>query len=177
MNSFINTLSDTVLSKPFESCNLEELQALSQKHPYSSAIQLLYAQKLQKSGSEGYQEQLQKTLLYYSNPLFIKHLIETEEQLSTVPVATIEVTPTDTLAVAKEPATVVDIIEAEATITQQPEQSAATTPEQFVPEIPEVLATPEITAEELPLPEESGTADDDEDLEAEDEATLPLAPI
>lgn len=79
MNSFINTLSDTVLSKKLELCGLEELQTLSQTYPYSSAIQLLYAQKLKTSDNPVYHQQLQKTLLYYSNPLFIKHLIEAEE--------------------------------------------------------------------------------------------------
>lgn len=81
MNSFINTLSDTILSKNFESLDLEALETLSKAHPYASAVQLLYTRKLKQAGAAGYAEQLQKTLLYYSNPLFIKHLIETEERV------------------------------------------------------------------------------------------------
>ncbi|MGC4235171.1 MAG: hypothetical protein QM594_19530 [Niabella sp.] len=80
MNRFSNTLSDTVLARPLDSYSPEELQNLAQKHPYASAIQLLYAQKLRQTGNEAYATQAQKTFLYYNNPLFISHLIETDSR-------------------------------------------------------------------------------------------------
>lgn len=78
MNSFINTLSDAVLSKTFQSCSREELEVLSRENPFSPAIQLLYARKLKQLDDAAYGQQLQKTLLYFNNPLFIKYLVETE---------------------------------------------------------------------------------------------------
>src|SRR5690606_18671861 len=80
MNRFTNTLSETLLAKNQETCDLETLRRLSEKYPFAGAIQLLYAQKLQQADVAGYAAQLQKTLLYYSNPLFIKYLVETDGQ-------------------------------------------------------------------------------------------------
>ena len=80
MNSFSTTLAENILAKDFDNCSLQELSALAQKYPYASAIQLLYTQKLYKTGDEKYADQLQKTLLQYNNPLFIRHLIETDKQ-------------------------------------------------------------------------------------------------
>ncbi|HMR85311.1 MAG TPA: hypothetical protein PKE30_19340 [Niabella sp.] len=84
MNRFSNTLSDTVLARPLDHYSPEELQNLAQKHPYASAIQLLYAQKLRQTGNEAYAAQAQKTFLYYNNPLFIQHLIETDSRPASI---------------------------------------------------------------------------------------------
>ncbi len=190
MNSFINTLSDTVLSRQFESCDLEELRTLSQKHPYSSAIQLLYAKKLKNHGDPGYPVQLQKTLLYYSNPLFIKHLIETEEQVSEMQVPRIDQDSNPVATDVKEPVTADDVMEPE---TIRVEQLNATKPgselatELAIPELTESTATSEIAShseEEAVLSEESAINYNKVDIEAvedtdpaeeeEDEALPPL---
>ncbi|MCH5597659.1 hypothetical protein [Niabella ginsengisoli] len=84
MNHFTDMLSDAVLSKKLEVCSLEELQSLSEKHPYASALQLLYAKKLKEANDERYAKQFQQTLLYYKNPLLINHLIETDGQNNTI---------------------------------------------------------------------------------------------
>lgn len=77
MRSFINTLSDTILGKDQGNHSLDELKALSEKYPFASAFQLLYTQKLAAGKKELYHPQLQKTLLYYNNPLFINYLVNT----------------------------------------------------------------------------------------------------
>ncbi|HTG54988.1 MAG TPA: hypothetical protein VL943_01880 [Niabella sp.] len=178
MNSFINTLSDTVLSKKLEYCDLAELQRLSETHPYSSAIQLLYVQKLQATGNADYQKQLQKTLLYYNNPLFIKYLIETEEQPAVQPVYTapvsgedIALAETDSVdgdiqtgaaaetqpAVSEEPvalATTASVQEAEGHLNLSTQQATTGGDE---PDLPEEANAEPIEPEEdaalLPLPE------------------------
>ncbi len=168
MNSFINTLSDTVLSNELESCDLAALQTLSETYPYSSAIQLLYAQKLKDTGNAGYHKQLQKTLLYYNNPLFIKYLIEKEEQPAVQPVDTVPVSGED-IALAE---TVDGDIQTGAVIETQPVPSAVIT-EPVVPEEPLALATAaSVDVDEPDLPEETTT----ESIELEEDATLPPLP-
>jgi hypothetical protein len=78
MNQLINVLADAVLSKKLDACSVEGLQDLSEKYPYSSALQLLYTQKLKEQNSDALNEQLQKTLLYYKNPLFIHYILNAE---------------------------------------------------------------------------------------------------
>lgn len=75
MNNIINALSESVLAKPFESNNLIELQEFAEKYPYAAALQLLYTQKLKLSEQPDVESQLQKTLLYFNNPLFIHHTL------------------------------------------------------------------------------------------------------
>lgn len=184
MNSFINTLSDTVLSKTLESCNLAELQTLSELHPYSSAIQLLYAQKLQASSNADYQQQLQKTLLYYNNPLFIKYLIETEARPLVLPVDSTRVS-TEASA-SEEPNAAEAYVETEPLIETQPElPQAATKP--GVTEVPAAPTTDPVQEKEELLPllfKQASTEDEPDSLgeadaaptEAEDDATLPPLP-
>jgi hypothetical protein len=187
MNSFINTLSDTVLSKQLESCDLAELQMLSQAHPYSSAIQLLYAQKLQATGNTGYHEQLQKTLLYYNNPLFIKYLIETEERPRIMPMNTPLVSTEDTVA-PTEPDVIEEEVETESAIEIPADQPKAIT-ESVVAEEPSALVITDAiqeAEEQLLLSPQQVTTDDEVDtadeanvasLELEEEdATLPPLP-
>ncbi len=174
MNSFINTLSDTVLSKNLESCDLAELETLSQTHPYSSALQLLYAQKLQASGNADYHKQLQKTLLYYNNPLFIKYLIETKEgslitRVDEVPVIAEHPAPSDEQDIIEEEVQTATVIE--------------TKPEAFAPaatiQIPE--EAPALATQQASLADGAQATDDEgpepvEDLE-EDDIALPPLPV
>lgn len=76
MNRLINVLADSVLAKDFDTCNEQELHNLSDQYPYSSAIQLLYAQKLEENNSKGLDRQLQKTFLYYNNPLLVQYIVK-----------------------------------------------------------------------------------------------------
>lgn len=132
MNRFSNTLSDAVLARPLDDYSPEELQNLTQKYPYASAIQLLYAQKLKQTGNEAYAGQAQKTFLYYNNPVFISHLLEADNQPAAIKIMQEETTPaTEQVFI---PAAIEEISETEeasaapATATGEEENTTEETP-------------------------------------------------
>src|SRR5690348_5786061 len=81
MNPRIDQLVKTLLQKEsITDCSLEELQQFADRHPYFGAAQLLLTKKLQTENAEGYHEQLQKTFLFFHNPLWVEHLLEESRQ-------------------------------------------------------------------------------------------------
>ena len=82
MNNFLNTISSSVLSKEWHHCSVEELKQLAHGHPYSGALQFLYAEKLREAQPGDLSNQWQKTLLYFNNPLFLQHLAATQGSAS-----------------------------------------------------------------------------------------------
>lgn len=79
MNSFINALSESALSKSLDSVDVATIQQLSVQYPYAAAIQLLYAKKLKETNSIEFANQLQKTFLYFNNPLFINYILNIDD--------------------------------------------------------------------------------------------------
>jgi hypothetical protein len=76
MNAQINQLVKSLLQKDtLEQCSLQELEQFASRHPYFGAAQLLLTKKLQLENSERFDEQLQKTFLYFHNPLWVEHLL------------------------------------------------------------------------------------------------------
>ena len=76
MNPRINQLVRTLLQKDsLAECSLPELQQFAERHPYFGAAQLLLTKKMQTESAEGYQEQLQKTLLFFHNPGWVDQLL------------------------------------------------------------------------------------------------------
>ncbi|MBI5857125.1 MAG: hypothetical protein HZB42_05705 [Sphingobacteriales bacterium] len=76
MNVQINQLVKTLLQKDsLEQCSLQELRQYADRHPYFGAAQLLLTKKLQAENSEQYNEQLQKTFLFFHNPLWVQQLL------------------------------------------------------------------------------------------------------
>ncbi len=76
MNAQINQLVKSLLQKEsIEQCSLGELQQFAERHPYFGAAQLLLTKKLQTENTGQYSEQLQKTLLYFHNPLWVEQLL------------------------------------------------------------------------------------------------------
>ncbi|OJU23674.1 MAG: hypothetical protein BGN92_00585 [Sphingobacteriales bacterium 41-5] len=75
MNNIVNTISSSVLSKDFKDLSADELLKLSTDHPFSGALQLLYAQKLKDENNGDFALQWQKALLYFNNPLFVHHVL------------------------------------------------------------------------------------------------------
>ncbi len=76
MNVSINQLVKSLLQKDsLEHCSLPELTAYAERNPYFGAAQLLLAKKLQTDSPEKFEEQYQKTLLYFHNPLWVEHLL------------------------------------------------------------------------------------------------------
>jgi len=76
MNGPINQLVKSLLHKDsLEHCSLDELQQYADRHPYFGAAQLLLAKKLQTENTERYNEQLQKTYLFFHNPMWVQQLL------------------------------------------------------------------------------------------------------
>ena len=76
MNAQINLLVKSLLKKDsIEQCSMQELQQYADRHPYFGAAQLLLTKKLQTDNPEQYDEQLQKTFLFFHNPLWVEHLL------------------------------------------------------------------------------------------------------
>lgn len=76
MNGPINQLVKSLLHKDsLDQCSLEELQQYADRYPYFGAAQLLLAKKLQTENTERYQDQLQKTYLFFHNPLWVQQLL------------------------------------------------------------------------------------------------------
>ena len=76
MNLQINQLVKSLLKKEtLEQCSLQELEQFADRHPYFGAAQLLLTKKLQVENPERYDEQLQKTFLFFHNPLWVEHLL------------------------------------------------------------------------------------------------------
>lgn len=77
MNAQINQLVRSLLQKDsIEQCSVQELQQYAERHPYFGAAQLLLTKKLKTENAEQYNEQLQKTLLYFHNPLWVEQLLD-----------------------------------------------------------------------------------------------------
>ncbi|MEO7984283.1 MAG: hypothetical protein ABI688_09390 [Bacteroidota bacterium] len=76
MNVEINKLVKTLLQKDtLEQCSLQELEQFADRHPYFGAAQLLLTKKLQTENSGRYDEQKQKTFLFFHNPMWVEHLL------------------------------------------------------------------------------------------------------
>jgi hypothetical protein len=77
MNGQIDQLVKSLLKKDsIEQCSLQELEQFASRHPYFGAAQLLLTKKLQVENSEQYDEQLQKTFLFFHNPLWVQQLLD-----------------------------------------------------------------------------------------------------
>jgi hypothetical protein len=94
MNVRINQLVKSLLQKDsIDQCSIQELQQYAERHPYFGAAQLLLAKKMKAENAEQYNEQLQKTYLFFHNPLWVEALlnetgnakITTPEQPAPVP--------------------------------------------------------------------------------------------
>ena len=76
MNLQINQLVKSLLQKDsLDQCSVQELQQYAERHPYFGAAQLLLTKKLQTENADQYNEQLQKTFLFFHNPLWVEQLL------------------------------------------------------------------------------------------------------
>ena len=76
MNVQINQLVKSLLQKDsLDQCSVQELQQFAERYPYFGAAQLLLTKKLQTENADQYNEQLQKTFLFFHNPLWVEQLL------------------------------------------------------------------------------------------------------
>lgn len=87
MNARINQLVKSLLQKDsIDQCSIQELKQYADQHPYFGAAQLLLAKKLKEENDDQYNDQLQKTYLFFHNPLWVEALLnETGNAKITVP--------------------------------------------------------------------------------------------
>ena len=125
MNVQINQLVKTLLQKDsLDQCSVQELQQFADRHPYFGAAQLLLTKKLQTENADQYKDQLQKTFLFFHNPLWVEQLLN---ESGNVTIVKAEPAITDTMiipAVAaqenKEPAEIISKVEIPNVKTEEP---------------------------------------------------------
>jgi hypothetical protein len=147
MNMAVHELVNTIFKKPLHECGLDELRLLAQQYPYFGPAQLLLAKKISiESGEEEdnsslYEEQVQKTSLYFQNRVWLHHLLNDSD--TSIPVA-------DHSTIAKKEAQVEDEEQykpAEAIVNEN------MNPEMIQEPVKEETAEPPETAVEIPLAE------------------------
>jgi len=76
MSERIHVLVQQVLGKnSLEECDLDEIKNLANRYPYFAPAQFLLLQKLKQENSPDYSAQLQKSVLYYHDPLQFEYFI------------------------------------------------------------------------------------------------------
>jgi hypothetical protein len=80
MSERIHVLAQQILGKPsVADCSLQDLRNLVQRFPYFAPAQFLLLEKLKQENAEEYQAQLQKSVLYYHNPLAFEYFISSDK--------------------------------------------------------------------------------------------------
>lgn len=147
MNPRINQLVRSLLAKDtLEQCSLPELQQFAERHPYFGAAQLLLTKKMQTDSPDRYNEQLQKTLLFFHNPIWVEHLLNDTGNAEVIKIKKDEAV-TDRIVIAvPEPVTEVIPSAETAEVLTNDELSQQTETGSTV--IPDVLGT---VKEDIPL--------------------------
>lgn len=79
MSERIHVLAQQLFGKSsIDECDLQEVRALANRYPYFAPAQFLLLEKLKKENSPEYAEQLQKSVLYYHDPLEFEHFISAD---------------------------------------------------------------------------------------------------
>lgn len=72
----MNQLASSLFKKNnLQECSLEELRALAKQYPYYPAAQVLYTARLKGLNRKEYQNELQKTSLFFNSPLLLAELL------------------------------------------------------------------------------------------------------
>jgi len=152
MNLQINQLVKSLLQKEtLEQCSLQELEQFADRHPYFGAAQLLLTKKLQTENSERYDEQLQKTFLFFNNPLWVQQLLnetghaeiivaEQKDETVTSPIVVEQITETllpvkDSIEELSVPEINSAPISIEEAIIQDEQQATTDEPDIIIPQL------------------------------------------
>ena len=86
MSERIHALAHRLLGKAtIEECDLQEVKDLVQRFPYFAPAQFLLLEKLKQEESEAYPAQLQKSILYYHDPLSFQYFIDSDRFYTELP--------------------------------------------------------------------------------------------
>ena len=76
MNEIANQLVQSLFKKnSLQDCSRWELEILAEHYPYFGIAQLLVTGKLKEEDTEAYKKQVQKTSLYFTNPLWLDYIL------------------------------------------------------------------------------------------------------
>lgn len=80
MSDRIHVLAQQILQKPsLEACDIEDIRSLVNRYPYFAPAQFLLLEKLKEQNDPAaYQSQLQRSVLYYHNPVAFEYFIATD---------------------------------------------------------------------------------------------------
>ncbi|MBC7947970.1 MAG: hypothetical protein H7Y42_08835 [Chitinophagaceae bacterium] len=203
MNPAIDELASSILKKPLHDCSLSELRQMTIQYPWFGPGQLLYASKLKDVDTRLFEEQLEKSTLYFQNRLWLDHLLndngevdfieQSPAQQSTTADAfqgeitvdihhdVVEYPTSDTkqVEVAQEPQHVEP-----ATVTNHIEEIFEEKEEEVIQDLPVNTSPPEPTEAPLVVGDESNESDK-QDLEDtsqdtindKDEPALAISPL
>lgn len=80
MSEKIHLLAQLLLKREtVDECNVEEIRSIANRYPYFAPAQFLLLEKLKQEDTEAYQQQLQKAILYYPDPLEFEFLINSDK--------------------------------------------------------------------------------------------------
>jgi len=103
MNFTVNEITNSIAGKPsLSECSVDELRQLASHYPFFGPAQFLFVKKLKEENSWQLKEQVRKASLYFQNPLWFDHLLNTpaeapisipvkKEQSAPEPAAEIEI--------------------------------------------------------------------------------------
>ncbi len=129
MSERIHALAQRLLGKAtIDDCSLEEVKNLAQRFPYFAPAQFLLLEKLKQEGAEEYSSQVQKSILYYYNPLEFQYFISSDRFYTETSFAEDEVLVEEETSLEKETAPEekagIEVLEASVeteTVTTEPE--------------------------------------------------------
>ena len=75
---FDNIVQHLFHQPSLHSVTVDELQHMTQQHPYFAAAHFLLLKKMQDAEHPSFTEQLQRTTLYFNNPLWLQFLLQPE---------------------------------------------------------------------------------------------------
>ena len=79
MHELINKLAFSLFKKnSLEECSAEEIEDLARQYPYFSSAQLLLSAKQKQTNHRDFEKQVVATSLHISNPLWLKHLLNSK---------------------------------------------------------------------------------------------------
>jgi hypothetical protein len=86
MNEIANQLVRVLFKKnSLQDCSRWELEILADKYPYFGIAQLLVSGKLREESKEDYEKQVQKTSLYFTNPLWLDYILNKKNGAEVAP--------------------------------------------------------------------------------------------
>jgi hypothetical protein len=82
MNDDLEALTQPFLHKTITESSIDEIRAIIKSYPYFAPAQLALLKKLQQENSPEYNDQLQKSVLYYYDPLQFEAFIHSDRFLT-----------------------------------------------------------------------------------------------